>query len=160
MASTRSRLYTATIRPRKTAREPLALSGPQEPPQVRQRERQILPQPPQVRRARAPRVRQRERQILPQPPQVRRARPPRVRQRERQILPQPPQVRRAPPQVRQRERQIPRTRAPRQRKRPLPAPRVRKQARPPTIAPQLVAGRAPEQRPSSTVAIPPRPGTT
>src|SRR5215217_970909 len=138
MASTRSRPYTATIRPRKTAREPLALSGPQEPPQVRQRERQIPPQPPQVRRARAPRV----------------------RQRERQILPQPPQVRRAPPQVRQRERQIPRTRAPRQRKRPLPAPRVRKQARPPTIAPQLVAGRAPEQRPSSTVAIPPRPGTT
>src|SRR5215217_5383277 len=79
MVSTESRPYTATTRPRETAREPPALA------QIRQRERRAPLQVPPL--ARAPRqVRQRVRQV-----------PPLVRQRER----------RAPPQVRQRERPIP-----------------------------------------------------
>src|SRR5215218_1353945 len=80
MVSTESRPYTATTRPRETAREPPALA------QIRQRERRAPPQ-----------VRQRERQV-----------PPLVRQRERRAPPQVQQrERRAPPQVRQRERPIP-----------------------------------------------------
>src|SRR5829696_10518074 len=90
MVSTESRPYTATTRPRETAREPPALA------QIRQRERRVPLQVPPLARA-PPQVRQRERQV-----------PPLVRQRERRA---PPQVRqrepRAPPQVRQRERPIP-----------------------------------------------------
>src|SRR5215211_9003991 len=90
MVSTESRPYTATTRPRETAREPPALA------QIRQRERRAPLQVPPL--ARAPRqVRQRVRQV-----------PPLVRQRERRAPPQVQQrERRAPPQVRQRERPIP-----------------------------------------------------
>src|SRR5215213_8537253 len=80
MVSTESRPYTATTRPRETAREPPALA------QIRQRERRAPPQ-----------VRQRERQVPPQVRQRERRAPPQVQQRER----------RAPPQVQQRERPIP-----------------------------------------------------
>src|SRR5215208_5364833 len=79
MVSTESRPYTATTRPRETAREPPALA------QIRQRERRVPLQVPPLARA-PPQVRQRERRA-----------PPQVRQREP----------RAPPQVRQRERPIP-----------------------------------------------------
>src|SRR5215216_6399600 len=80
MVSTESRPYTATTRPRETAREPPALA------QIRQRERQVPPL-----------VRQRVRQVPPLVRQRVRRAPPQVQQRER----------RAPPQVRQRERPIP-----------------------------------------------------
>src|SRR5215213_8490580 len=90
MVSTESRPYTATTRPRETAREPPALA------QIRQRERRAPLQVPPL--ARAPRqVRQRVRQVPPLVRQRERRAPPLVRQRER----------RAPPQVRQRERPIP-----------------------------------------------------
>src|SRR5829696_5167426 len=91
MVSTESRPYTATTRPRETAREPPALA------QIRQRERRAPPQ-----------VRQRERQVPPQVRQRERRAPPQVQQRERRAPPQVQQrERRAPPQVRQRERPIP-----------------------------------------------------
>src|SRR5829696_1707740 len=67
MVSTESRPYTATTRPRETAREPPALA------QIRQRERRVPLQVPPLARA-PPQVRQRE-------PRA----PPQVRQRERPI---------------------------------------------------------------------------
>src|SRR5215211_2053249 len=91
MVSTESRPYTATTRPRETAREPPALA------QIRQRERRAPPQVRQRERQVPPLVRQRERRAPPQVQQRERRAPPQVRQRER----------RAPPQVRQRERPIP-----------------------------------------------------
>src|SRR5215208_3683310 len=101
MVSTESRPYTATTRPRETAREPPALA------QIRQRERRAPLQVPPL--ARAPRqVRQRVRQVPPLVRQRVRQVPPLVRQRERRAPPQVQQrERRAPPQVRQRERPIP-----------------------------------------------------
>src|SRR5215218_3557165 len=68
MVSTESRPYTATTRPRETAREPPALA------QIRQRERRAPPQ-----------VRQRERQVPPLVRQRERRAPPQIRQRERPI---------------------------------------------------------------------------
>src|SRR5215217_2224203 len=95
MASTRSRLYTATTRPRKTAREPSALA------QVRKRGRRA---PPLARAPPAlPQVRQQERLRVPlQAPRVHeQGRPPATIRPElapekRALLEQPPQAAIAP----------------------------------------------------------------
>src|SRR5215203_5555481 len=136
MASTRSRPYTVTTRPRETAREPSDLA------QILQRERRA---PPLVRAPPAPlqvplQVQQRERRV---PPLV-------GAQRERRALPlaRAPRERRVPPLVGAlRERRV---------------PRVLQQGRPPTApperAPAIPPGRAlQDQRPQ---AIAPRVGTT
>src|SRR5215213_6334649 len=138
MASTRSKPYTATTRPRETAKEPSALAqiqqrGRRAPLQARA-PRQVRAPPP----ARAPR----ERRVPPLVGQ-------RVGQREPPALP----LARAP-----RERRIlraPQVRALRERG----VPQVRQQGRPPaTIPPEL----APEQRAlrdQRPQAIAPRVGT-
>src|SRR5215208_1842284 len=119
MASTRSRPYTATTRPRETAKEPSALA------QIQQRGRRAPPParaPRQVRALRAP------------PP----ARAPRERR-----------VPRVPPLVGQRVGQreppaLPLARAPRERR----VPQVRQQGRPPaTIPPEQRALQ--DQRPQT-----------
>src|SRR5215208_5355185 len=156
MASTRSKPYTATTRPRETAKEPSALAqiqqrGRRAPLQARA-PRQVRAPPP----ARAPR----ERRVPPQaraPRQVRAPRerrvPPLVGQRVGQREPPALPLARAP-----RERRIlraPQVRALRERG----VPQVRQQGRPPaTIPPEL----APEQRAlrdQRPQAIAPRVGT-
>src|SRR5215216_3161592 len=143
MASTRSRPYTATTRPRETAREPLALA------QIRQRE-------PQARAPRAPRP-------------VRRRVPPLVGEQEPQALPQARaqrerRVLRAPRPVRERVRRVPLAQPQvRQQERlrvPLQAPRVHEQGPPPaTIPPQLAPEKRALQEQPPQAAIAPRAGT-
>src|SRR5215204_4711718 len=107
MASTRSRLYPATTRPRKTEREPSAQAQvrqqerqvPRVPPLVGEREPPALPQVRQQERLQAPRVHEQGR-----PPATIR---PELAPEKRALLEQPPQAAIAPPQGRRHSRHDP-----------------------------------------------------